>query len=234
MLATTIPASTVAFDPAEKPTLNGTAAEKREQFYAWLNSRYPTDLRMARADAKAFIESPFGHKGAFIATVQTDTDARLRKTGNPHPSTRKRSRSQVLGGSWSYQNAVNNARLRSMTDNGPIFEDGASRPPVGSDGKPKEFIPEPRKWGQRVHGTPWVVHKDKDYLELMMLRSLSTSYYDETGDLDEATIRPFKPAKRSNAKHQGVTSENEVILRDYTWQNVHVFTYAGRNIYIED
>lgn len=97
-----------------------------------------------------------------------------------------------------YENSVNNQRVREEL--------------------PDDFVAFPRKWGQRIAGTPLVEHNDKTYLELKVERSLGHEYrHRDTGQvIPKELIRPFlKPRYPSR---QGV--EKEIILRDYALPNI--------------
>lgn len=231
----------VQYQPSCAPTFQGTHNEKMRQFKNWLDTEYPADIAMTRRDAQTWIESPFGHRGAFIATIAASVDPRMvkkhRETKEPNPylGARKLSYFQAMGGNWSYKNAVNNARIKLWMENdGPIWDEDQNVPPmIGA--AVQDFEPEPRKWGIRIAGSPWVLHKDRRYIELRVLRTIRHQFVDaEDNSLDEELIRPYLPAQSSNAIHQGVTQEMEIILRDYEWDNIRGVTYAGKNIIIID
>jgi hypothetical protein len=63
---------------------------------------------------------------------------------------------------------------------------------------PKEHELQPRRWGERIQGTPFIRHKDNMYLELMLRKagpasaSTVTSYFDENGqEIDKAALAPW-------------------------------------------
>jgi hypothetical protein len=91
-------------------------------------------------------------KGTTFVTIVAETDPKLRKRGNPYAG-RVTKRSRVNGAiGWIYGNGVNRQRIREGLD--PDFE---------------AF---PRKWGERIKGTPFVEHKGNTYLELKVERVL--------------------------------------------------------------
>lgn len=148
-------------------------------------------------------------RGARFATITALTDARLLKTGNPFGKVMKLSRVNVVI-NHKYENSVNNQRTR--------------------EGNAADFTAQPRKWGERVKGTPFVTHNGRVYLECGVQKTLSHEYLMSCGErLTDLQVAPFQPTKASNADHQGV--EREIILRDYaidTLQNIVIDgeTYA--------
>ena len=141
-------------------------------------------------------------KGATFATIITETDARLLKTGNPFGPVRKVSRVNVTLG-FQYTKAVNRQRTREDSE--------------------ADFVAKPRQWGERI--TPMLVeHKGRTYLETKVERSISTEYIDANGNtLDKEAVRPFLP-KRSTSR-QEVT--REIIVRDYALDSLRSLTMKG-------
>ena len=141
-------------------------------------------------------------RGSRIVTFVSITDpdwASIKSTGpNPFKDTVKK-RSVVNGMiGFIYENSVNRQRFR--------------------EGLETDFESFPRKWGTRLHGTPWVEHNGKRYLEVKVERVLSTEYIDQDGNIIQPeTIRPFLKPKNTTSR-QGV--ENEIILRDYALNNI--------------
>jgi hypothetical protein len=222
---------------------------KRAQFQRWIDRHYPTDITMRREDLREFLAAPFGHRGAFFITLFTRTPPRMAKGGRKHPENpyfgrvEKRSHVQVIGG-WNYENAVNNARARLFDENdGPIFEDGQVIPPVTRSGDPEHFTPEPRQWGDRLKGLPFVVHtkkgdtKETYYFEAGIRKVLSKPEFRLDGEvIDKSLIAPWLQDEdaEATAKHQGLTVESRIILRDYKVDNIHALRFCGRTIFVID
>ncbi len=162
----------------------------------------------------AYLMAILAHvRGARPASIVSVTDARCRKTDNPFGGVSKRSRTQVMI-NWNYANAVNNQRKRE-------------------DATP-DFVPEPRKWGQRLPKCPFVAHKGKLYLECKVVRSLAPPEYFVTDGgraLTADDVKPFLPPIRSNAEHQGL--DTEIILRDYMVENIEIITVDGETYRID-
>jgi hypothetical protein len=139
-------------------------------------------------------------KGSTIVTLHTDTKPAMIVTGNPYVAARKRS---TVNGviNWIYETVVNRQRIKEELE--PNF---------------KAF---PRKWGQRIKGTPLVEHKGNFYLEMKVEKS-HAHYYIGTEPLESNLVIPFlRPLGKSR---QGV--EKEIILRDYALESIKGITYA--------
>lgn len=142
-------------------------------------------------------------KGATFATLITETDARLRKGGNPFGPVRKVSRVNVTLG-FQYEAAVNRQRTR--------------------EGSEADFEAKPRQWGVRKPGTMLVEHKGKVYLETKVERSLSHVYLTASGqELTDEEVAPFLPAK--GASRQEV--EREILVRDYDLESIRSLAFGG-------
>lgn len=148
-------------------------------------------------------------RGATFATIVAETDARLRKTGNPFTGVVKVSRVSVTLNSI-YENSVNRQRER--------------------EGNTEVFEAEPRAWGVRMvrdDGTvaPIVEHKGKYYVEAKVEKSLGYEYIHNGEILDEDKIVQFLPKKSSGGERQEV--EKPVILRDYSVDSIREIRFGG-------
>jgi len=142
-------------------------------------------------------------KGATFATIITETDARLVKTGNPFGDVRKVSRVNVTLG-FQYEKAVNRQRAR--------------------EGGETDFEAAPRQWGERKPGTMLVEHKGNLYLETKVERSLDCQYFTADGkELTAEEVKPFLPKK--GASRQEV--EKEILVRDYALESIRSIAFGG-------
>jgi hypothetical protein len=167
-----------------------------------------TVKRINLADLTSHLEIAATHRANFVA-IETLTAARVRKTGNPHPNVLKRSKVQAVIG-HNYAQSVNHQRVR--------------------EGSTPDFQALPRKWGQRIAGTPFVTHNGKLYLECGVLKVLGASTFElPNGEpIDSDKVTPFLPTTYSNAEHQGV--DREVILRDYALESIQRITIDGETL----
>lgn len=131
-------------------------------------------------------------KGTTAVSIETTTTPKIR-SGNPFVGLKKVSKVSGMIG-VIYANSVNNQRAKEGLD--------------------KDFVPESRKWGERILHTPLVKHKDKFYLE-MKCQSAKSDYFDNSGRVSIDQVKPWEYNKTSR---QGV--ENEVILRDFSLENI--------------
>ena len=145
-------------------------------------------------------------KGCTVVTIKAVTDARLKKTGNDHGSCSKIARVNGMIG-WNYTNSVNNQRTR--------------------EGIEAHFEAQPRKWGERIKGTPLVEYKGEYYLEVKIERILDITYVrDNDGKIvTYSEIEPFMPAKRKPTT-QG--TEKDIIVADYKINNIEEIKIDGQ------
>jgi hypothetical protein len=94
-------------------------------------------------------------RGAFALTVKTVTVPDTR-SNCPFDNLTKVSIVNGMGG-WIYENSVNNQRVREE--------------------KEPDFSAYPRRWGERLRGTPFVTYQDKLYLELKVQKRLEEQYF---------------------------------------------------------
>lgn len=163
-------------------------------------------------------ETLSARKGAQIVTIVANVEPEMRKgkgeSQNPYIG-RVRKVSTVNGlVNWNYQNSVNNQRVREDLE--PDFE------------------PEPRKWGVRIKGLPFVTHTRKGdetprlYLELKVQKVLGTVYLLDNQPVPKEVLEPWLPAPREEGARQGV--ENPVVLRDYALENLEAITVSGETL----
>jgi hypothetical protein len=142
-------------------------------------------------------------KGARMVTFVAKTVPKMVKTDNPFWG-HVHKLSEVNGCiNWIYQNSVNRQRLR--------------------EDKEPDFIPAPRAWGQREWRTPFVTHNGKKYLEVKVEKSIQHTYTlhgqlvsKEVEELIKLYLTPHSKAHRQQL-------DKDVILRDYTLDNIRHF-----------
>lgn len=164
-----------------------------------------TTLQVTQAEMAGNLRA---QKGATMVTIVSQTDpARYKKDKG-----RFVKQSTVNGViNWNYEKAVNRQQSR--------------------EGGDATFEAKPRKWGQRIKGTPLVEHKGHLYLEIKIERVLSTEYFVRRpvdGAFQTVTkneISQYLKPSRSSAANQGVSKE--IILRDYKLENVTIIRMNG-------
>ena len=180
-----------------------------------------TDLEIAigvNADHQVITKSDFlnyliNHKGHGFGTIKALTPSRLLKTGNPVPDALKYAEVQINWGIWDYTNS-----LYSM---------------ASKEGKEIIFDVKSRQWGQRIDGTPLVQLRDQYYLEAKCERVLVMDYYDQEGNkLDKEEMSQFLPKSYKSSTQAKL--DGEVVLRDYSLDNLLVFRGATKKFLIKE
>jgi len=141
--------------------------------------------------------------GSTFATIVSETDVKMNKKNNPYYGTITKLTRANVNINFIYANAVNNARLK--------------------EGKEADFVPQARKWGEKVPGTPLVLHEGKYYLECRFLgyeKTKSIYFHNtDTGSalIEKSIIEEYLP-KVSESKTQDL--ENEIVLRSFKIESI--------------
>jgi hypothetical protein len=124
---------------------------------------------------------------------------------------------------WSYENAVNNQRMREGT-------------PVDENNVVENFKSHPRSWGERINKTAFVSHVPKNtnekrvYIEFKHQNSLEYRYYIDGKEADFAQVEPYLVGNTESSR-QEVTKK--VILRDYRLSSIELITLGGQQFEIK-
>ena len=143
----------------------------------------------------------FDVKGARFCTIVTTTEPKMNKKNNPYFGNLLKTSEANVTMNFIYENAVNNQQIRE-----------------GNEGT---FVVKPRTWGEKIPNTCFIMHNDQMYMEVKYNAIPSSSYYStiETNEIiNKEFIKPFLPAKKSQAESQGV--EKEIIIRDIKISNI--------------
>lgn len=111
---------------------------------------------------------------------------------------------------WSYQDAVNEQRVK--------------------EGKMPDFVADERKWGTKVG--VFIEHNNRLYLEVKIEKYSEIKYFDIEGveisrDLVEQFFPVRKPSKTQNLY-------DEIVLRDYEIGNIRSITFQGQTYDIKE
>lgn len=149
-----------------------------------------------------------GNRFRGFATIETETtiaDKQIKGGKGSGYSGRitKTARTQVVLNPRleGYQDAVNRQRAKEC-------EDGQV---------PEYFEAKPRRWGTHIAGSSFVEHNGTYYLEVRVLRSLSTEYYIDGQPVAKATAEALLHPPRESGRQQ---VKNPIILRDYRTENL--------------
>jgi len=181
-------------------------------------------------------------RGTTFIKMFTETKPAMRKTNNPYLDNVVKNSQIVCMIGFDYENVVNNARVKEafnlaidyFAEQFEISNKEAQQyleslmPKANS--KVRDFRAKERIWGTHknsiiIENTLKKTGEYKLYVQVWVLHSKKPVYkYIDDGkeltgnDLDE--MKTFLLGKTSNAKHQGLDKENEVIIRDYDINNI--------------
>lgn len=144
-------------------------------------------------------------KGAAPATITVKTFPRMVNKENPYYNLIYKL-AKVNGMiNCNYESMVNRQRIR--------------------EGKDPDFEALKRSWGIRMTGTPLVLHKNKQYLEIKVQGSEYEYRYISSDKLvNKDSVNPFILTS-STARQQ---LDNPVILRDYSLENIKGIAVEGK------
>jgi len=152
--------------------------------------------------------------GSTPITFVARTKVRMNKTGNPFVGAMKIAR---INGfiNWSYERSVNRQR--------------------GREGVEEEFKALVRKWGERQKDRkgrllPFVLHKDKTYVEVKVQKSLGYEYEFEGKPVPKEEIHKFMPKRKEGARQD---VKRAVVLRDYALDSIQAVTVDGTAYEVE-
>ncbi len=153
-------------------------------------------------------------KGAKFATIVTETEPKMKKTGNPFLNSNIIKKSEVnITLNFIYENSVNNQRKK--------------------EGNTEEFHAKPRQWGSRIPKTSFVIHKGSIYVEAKINAKPKEVRYFSNGKLmNEAQVellKPFLPTSNSSSRQE---VEKEVIVRDFKLENIVELKLNGNHYLI--
>lgn len=158
---------------------------------------------MTKVTREQLIQSLKALKGSRLVTIVSQTQPALVAshplTGEANPYKGQIIKVATTNGviNWNYERSVNRQRAR--------------------EGSEADFEAYPRKWGERLAGTPLVQHKGKTYVELKVEKSVDYDYFDLSGKpVDADLIKPY--LRKPGASRQEVAKE--VICRDYDVENI--------------
>lgn len=147
-------------------------------------------------------------KNATPATFVAVTEVGMNKTNNPFfERVTKKQKSNVFI-NFDYAGSVNRKLLK--------------------EGKSPDFVASPRKWGEKLPGTPIVFYKNVYYMEARFLSNEpKVEYFVDAVPTDKAVFETYlKPVSTETSKeHQGV--DEVIIIRDFKVANIHSITVNG-------
>jgi len=137
-----------------------------------------------------------GINGASFISVDLNTEPKLAKRNNPH-----------FGRVTKVTKKMNVMVFQNKNVNG--YSNMVKRRLLQEGKDPDTFELKPRRWGERISGTPLVEHKGQYYLEIIALNSGKTTYYLDNEEIKKDEIIGL--SKSSEGEQGGL--EKKVIIR---------------------
>jgi len=167
-----------------------------------------TAKTVVNVDLMGLVRALMQVKGASPATFIAVTEVGMNKTNNPfYERVTKKQKSNVFI-NFDYAGSVNRKLLK--------------------EGKSPDFVASPRKWGEKLPGTPIVFYKNTYYLEARFLSNEpKVEYFVDSVPTDKAVFETYlKPVSTQTSKeHQG--TDEAIIIRDFKVENIHEITVNG-------
>lgn len=85
-----------------------------------------------------------------------------------------------------------------------------------------------RTWGERIPNTPFVAHKDKNYLECVFLKGGKSTYMVDGEVIDVDTIEGFDKPVVSDVSQGGL--DNRVVIRTYDITSIEKMRVMGEQL----
>ena len=142
--------------------------------------------------------------GASFVSVDMESEAKMRKTGNPYVGAIKE---VTLSGqiNFDYANAVNNQLTRE------------NNVTAGT------FTAQERAWGSREGN--WITHNGNHYLTIKVQTTSEPTFIFEGKPVDKAALAPF--LTESKKPHTQAELDKEVIVRDVKLDSIKVIRAFG-------
>lgn len=160
-------------------------------------------------------------KGSYPIGIESITDTRAKKTGNPYGKIFKHSRSVGFVG-VNYEASVNREAERQ--------------------GENQTFEAEPLSWGQWKYYGKVIEHKGEYYLRVQTTpgqrdrqQTNVINYLSDTGEkLDKNLIKPFLPPVRESNKQQEETGINRTIfVKNFSFKSIKKIRLGGKTYLLE-
>lgn len=149
--------------------------------------------------------------GCEFAGIDTETSVVLRN-----------GKRNILQGRVTKVVTGSNVMLFSNTNSNGY--ENAVKKRLAQEGKdPESFQLSPRKWGQRISGTPFVQHNDKLYIEVIFIKAGTSKYLVDGVETDRNQIEGLETDKQEG-EQGGLSDEKKVIIRTYSIDSIKRIT----------
>lgn len=162
--------------------------------------------------------------GSFIG-IDTVTEVPLPKTLPSATIGKTRDENPYAGEIFKRHTGAN---VMVFQNNNTNAYDAMVKRRLEEEGKdPNNFKLQPRKWGKRIPGTPFIEHvkdgKTHYYLEVIFLRAGETTYLHGVRPIKKSEIYGLKEPKEGN---QGGL-DDKVIIRTYSFKSIRAIRIDG-------
>jgi hypothetical protein len=159
--------------------------------------------------------------GNVFVTLETITDAKAKKTGNPFGTILKQSIAHVAIG-HNYQNAVNAQGKREENENAG------------------EFVAQPLPWGEWLVPNRLIGHKGEIYVRtqtnpsVRFGRPAKVQYRDTEGKfLSREAVKPHLPVKAESARQAAFGNEGKIEVRTLKLSSIRRIRIAGETLTVK-
>lgn len=159
--------------------------------------------------------------GNVFCVIESLTDSKARKTGNPFGLILKQARALVSIGA-NYENAVNAQGGREQNDNAGAFEAA------------------PLPWGEWLVPNRLITHKGEIYVRtqstpgMRKARPARVQYRDAEGRyLSREQVQPFLPEKKESARQAAFGNAGEIEVRTLKISSIRRIRIGGETLTIK-
>lgn len=156
--------------------------------------------------------------GATFASLDTETNVPL-KGGKKNP----------------FQGRVtkvttNNQVILFTNQNSSGYENMVKRRLEAEGKDPSTFMSGPLPWGKRIPNTPFIEHNGKYYLQAIFNHAGVSEYFVDGEPAVVEEIEGMPEAKETGESKQGLSKENQVIVRTFALESIKAIRVLGQNI----
>lgn len=146
--------------------------------------------------------------GNTTAEIDTITNVKL-KGGKKNPFQDRVAKKTIGATVMLYNNSSEN-----------VYADMVKSRMVEEGKDPNEFTLKPRAWGERIENTPFIEHKEKQYLECIFVGAGKTVYLVDGEETPKEEIEGLETAPRKVSEESQGGIEQKVTLRTFSLESI--------------
>jgi len=179
------------------------------------------EKEIVKVDMMGLVRELMQVKSAIPASVLAVTEEKMNKKNNPfYERVTKKQKSNIFI-NFNYAQSVNKRLIKehlAKIDAGEDVEEYV------------EFVPKPRVWGEKIPNTCLVLHKGEYFLEVGYLTNNDPKVeYMVDGIITEKSEIEEYLKEKPISKSQGLSKENEVIIRSFNINSILELTMNGKH-----